>query len=234
MRALSIFRFDIKFQIRHGFYTAYGLLAAVYIIILLNLSPGIRSWATVYFVLTDTSVLGFFFVGGIVLLERRQGILNNLFVTPIRPAEYLLSKVLTLTFLAILVSLILFLAGIRQQQGVLEFLAGIFFTSFFFTVIGIAVAAQSNTINGYFFRGVLYTIGFLVPVIGYVIAPDNSVLLIFPVNAALTLMDTVIRYRPPGMLMGAAGSLLLWNIAAVIFTYKWFDKFVIRKIGTES
>ena len=96
MRFTSALKYDLKFQIRHGFYYAYAFVVTFYLIALLNIPLGIREWVTTLVIFSDTSVLGFFFVGSIILLERGQGTLNTLFVTPIRLHEFLLSKSLSL------------------------------------------------------------------------------------------------------------------------------------------
>jgi len=151
MRISAAIRYDLKFQWRHGFYAAYALVTILYIAVMLNISPDLRAILIPYLVFSDTSVLGFFFIGGIILLERRQRTLNNLFVTPLRASEYLWSKTITLSALATLVSLILLVIGGQTVMNLGWFVLGAALGSVFFILIGIAVAARSRTLNGYFF-----------------------------------------------------------------------------------
>lgn len=70
---------DIRFQWRHGFYAVYAIVSAVYAGILHGLPAGIREKAAQAIIYSDPVILGFLFAGGMVLLEKRQGVLEPLF-----------------------------------------------------------------------------------------------------------------------------------------------------------
>ncbi|MBN1465987.1 hypothetical protein JXA02_09510, partial [candidate division KSB1 bacterium] len=106
---VQLFRYDVLFQFRHGFYFIYLLVSAIYIIALFNIPTAQRLVVTNLLVFSDTSVLGLTFVGAILLLEKQQRILHSLFVTPLKLSEYLLAKVLSLSLIALLASLLILL-----------------------------------------------------------------------------------------------------------------------------
>jgi len=68
---------DIRFQIKHGFYLVYVIITIMYLIILSFLPENILSVALPVVVFSDPSVLGLFFIGGIILLEKGQGALPS-------------------------------------------------------------------------------------------------------------------------------------------------------------
>ena len=72
MRAVSLLKHDILFQFRHRFYYAYFFILAVYYSIISNVSGVVKDFLTIFILFSDTTVLGFFFVGGLILLERDQ------------------------------------------------------------------------------------------------------------------------------------------------------------------
>jgi len=102
MRLTAALTYDIRLQFRHYFYYAYLIVSIIYVIILRAVPLDFRQTAAVLVIFTDPSTLGFFFLGGIILLERGQKTLEGLFVTPLRVFEYMLSKILSLTLLALL------------------------------------------------------------------------------------------------------------------------------------
>ncbi|CDO04896.1 hypothetical protein BN988_03473 [Oceanobacillus picturae] len=107
MRFPAAFLYDIKIQFRHGLYAVYTLVSLFYIIALHQIPEQYREIAGIFITFSDPGVLGFFFIGGLVLLERNQNILDNLFITPYKVEEYIFSKALSLTVLSILTSYII-------------------------------------------------------------------------------------------------------------------------------
>jgi hypothetical protein len=68
---------------------------------------------------------GFFFMAGLVLLEKGEGTLEAQVVTPLRTGEYLASKVITLTVLSLLESVLLVLLAVGLDINWLALLAGV-------------------------------------------------------------------------------------------------------------
>ena len=125
MRAAAALKYDILFQLRHGFHYAYLFISAVYILILRTLPAEAKSLLLPVIVLTDPTVLGLFFIGGIVLLEKGQRTLESLFVTPLRILEYIGAKTVSLTVMALAVSFIIsFLAAGFSFNPVLLYYRG--------------------------------------------------------------------------------------------------------------
>ncbi|HSR03547.1 MAG TPA: hypothetical protein VLM88_03070 [Proteiniclasticum sp.] len=69
---------DVVFQYKQGFYFIYLLISFVYLLILSQLPEAIAEIAITVIVFSDPSVLGLFFIGGILLLEKDQGVLQTL------------------------------------------------------------------------------------------------------------------------------------------------------------
>lgn len=86
---LKLFKYDISIQLRSGYWTVYGIIGLIYILILVNLPVNIRDDVAIFLIFSDTSVLGLIFVGALVLLEKQQGVLQSLSVTPLKLTDYL-------------------------------------------------------------------------------------------------------------------------------------------------
>lgn len=231
MRFAAALRYDIKFQIRHGFYTAYGLITLFYVGALLNLPAGIRPITAVACIFSDTSVLGFFFIGGILMLERRQGTLHSLFVTPIRLTEYLWAKTLSLTLLATVVSVILLLISGNPASKNLWIIPGIILSAVLFILFGIAVAVRSHTLNGYFYLGIAYSIVFMLPLLEFFHILPFPLLRLLPTWGILRLVQSTYSALSFPEMASALGLLIVWCGLGYWWAVRWFHRYVILQTG---
>lgn len=104
-------RTDLRLQLRQGFYLAGAFVAAIWIAILSQLpADGVRVALPAFLFLNGLTTT-FFFVAGLVLFEKREGVLAALVVTPLRDGEYLASKVATLSLLAAVEGITIVLLG---------------------------------------------------------------------------------------------------------------------------
>lgn len=101
---------DIKFQVKYGFYLLYGILTAFYRAVLFAIPKSWRENAAVLLIFSDPAAMGLFFMGAIVLLEKSQGVSCAFAVSPVKAVEYITAKVISLCALALAAAAIL--AGI--------------------------------------------------------------------------------------------------------------------------
>jgi fluoroquinolone transport system permease protein len=161
MRLLHAVWADVRFQLKHGFYLIYVILTIMYLIILSFLTEDILSVALPLVVFSDPSVLGLFFIGGIILLEKGQGVLMVLVVSPLRTMEYIMSKVISLALISVLAAFaIAFFSHYPSTNWLLLLLATIL-TSALFTLIGIMINAGCETVNQYMLRTIPYMLLFM-------------------------------------------------------------------------
>ncbi|CAH0119327.1 Fluoroquinolones export permease protein [Paenibacillus sp. CECT 9249] len=233
MRLASAFVYDMKLQFRHGFYYAYLFISAAYIVLLRLMPREYKETASILITFSDPSVLGFFFIGGLVLLEKGQNVYDNLFVTPYRPAEYIVSKTLSLTLLSVVTSYAVHVGAFGFHTNLLLYVTGVALTSFFFTLIGMGLAVRCQTLNGFFFMSTLYTFVFVLPLFETVDVWTSPLFAVLPAKASLLLLGTA--FSPLDWRELAYGLLLLagWNAIAFLWTWHSFRKFIILKIGNE-
>jgi len=195
----------------------------------MNVSGVIKEFLTVFILFSDTTVLGFFFVGGLLLLERDQNILQSLFVTPIKLHEYLFSKVLSLTILATVASFLVAISAFGIPKNIFFFLAGVILSSTFFIFTGITIAVRSKTVNTYFFNAIVFTILFFLPLLDFLGILKSNFFLIFPTHGSIMLFKTLFVDVSLFDMLVSTGSLMIWNIVIATMAYKWFIKYEILK-----
>lgn len=223
----TLIKFDVHFQIKQGFYLVYTLVSVLYIVILFNIPFPARSSVTAYLILSDTSIIGITFMGALVLLEKQQNILQSLFVTPVKLGQYLWSKALSLTFLALLASvLIAFVPGGLLPNWPATLVA-VTLSSLFFSFIGLGISASAQSLNDYLAGIMLGGLLLSVPLVLYFYFPLPS--LIFPINSVADLLlfnpenISIIRFAINCII------LLVWIFIAYRYAVAQFNKHVINK-----
>lgn len=188
MRFLHAIWADIRFQMKQGFYLVYVLITIMYLIILSFLPDNVLSIALPLVVFSDPSVLGLFFIGGIIMLEKVQGVLSVLVVSPLRTIEYLLSKVVSLALVSVLAAFaITGFSNYNNVNWLLLFLSTIL-TSGIFTLSGIMINAGCQTVNQYMIKTIPYMLLFVLPCVSLIGFPYSWLFTIVPSVAALRLM----------------------------------------------
>ncbi|ABR47678.1 ABC-2 type transporter [Alkaliphilus metalliredigens QYMF] len=228
MRILNALKADMRFQFKQGFYFVYVILTLMYMILISQFPHGFTSYAVPIVIFTDPSFIGFFFIGGIVMLEKVQGILQYLVVTPLRPREYLISKVISLTLLAEVAGFAIAYVTYKAPFNWILLFIGIFLTAAFFTLYGFVVAASCNTINEYFIKMIPYMLGLMIPTLYYFTYPNVWILRLLPSVAGFNLVNGAFNGIRFLEMAAYIGYLVLINIVTLIRVEKYFIKKVLR------
>ena len=115
-RLIATLRLDAQLQARNKIYLIIAVAALGLAFALRALfTPGQLHFFMPLVALSGVTLTTYFLVGILLLLERSEGTLDVVLVSPLRPAEYLGSKLLTLTALAIVESGLI--AGIAYGLG---------------------------------------------------------------------------------------------------------------------
>jgi fluoroquinolone transport system permease protein len=232
MRLATAFLADVRFQFRHGFYYAYLFVSVVYIVLLRLVEDGMRETFAVLVVFSDPAMLGFFFIGGIILLEKAQGIFPALFVTPIRISEYVWAKVWSLTALSLGTSFLILLATIGTGISVLPIFIGVTFTSMIATLLGIGLAVRVKTVNQFLVSSVLFVPIFFTPVMEW-ISGQSLIYYLFPGKASLLFLEGGFAPIAWKESIYALCMLLCTCIVAYHFALRSLKKFILFFQGGE-
>ncbi len=231
MRLLSAIWHDIRFQFRHGFYYVYFFISLIYILILHLVPESVRDFAAVLVIFTDPAVLGFFFIGGIVLLEKGQNILERLFVTPLRIKEYFIAKLLSLTLIAVLASMGILVFTFGSGFKLLPLLIGVILSSLFYTLLGLALVARSKNLNQYIMVSPFVMIVFVLPIVEYLGLFKTPLFYLLPGKGSLVLLTAIFQDVPLTELLLAVVNLVVWIGIGYQWARCWFHKYIILKIG---
>lgn len=226
MRGLRIFLWDIRYQIKYGFYFLYGIISLLYLGVLLFLPENLARPVTALIILTDPAALGFFFIGGMVLLERGEGLHRYYAVLPARNREYVLSKALSLSMISTIVAVII--AGIMYGREVqyLLLIVGVFAGAAVFTLFGLAVGTVSKSINHYFVLGVPVGVFLMGPAFLVYANVENLLVEALPATLLLRLLYSSIGLEIPYQPFLSVIGIILWCIPAYIVADRTFSKYM--------
>lgn len=138
---------DIRLQWRNGFYYATAVMLVMFVILLAQAPGEDLSFLLPLVIVNNIIVNGFYFVAGLVLLEKSEGSLQAQVITPLRPGEYLASKVLSLVLLSVLENGLLALLVMDGALSAGWLLWGIGAGACFFTLAGLVVVVRYEAIN---------------------------------------------------------------------------------------
>ncbi len=230
MRWAAVVQNDVRFQIRYGFYYACFFIVAVYIAILCNVPAGIRVPLLLFLLFTDTCVMGFFFVGGLVLLEKDQRIQNVLSVTPMSVKEYVTGKIVSLSLIAFLTSVVITLPVAGWPAHWMHFCTGIICSSVFYTALGLIIVVRSKNLNHYFFRSIIYSLLLWIPVLDFFRIVQSPLFYFWPTKAALVLLGAAFDDYPFNDVLPAYTGLLAWTFIILKPAERQIERFLHGEI----
>ena len=223
---------DVRLQLRNGFYWAVAFLLAVMIVIFTQLPS--FDWAPVLppLVLGNLVTATFFFMAGLVLLEKREGTLEAQIVTPLRPGDYLTSKIATLTVLSIAEHLVIALITVGTAFRLLPLVIGVVLASALYCLTGFAAVVRYDSINELMFPTMVWVTLFSLPILHYAGLWSSAVMYLHPFQAPLVVLK------------GAVSPLAMWewvyglgySALCIGLAFVWcrhaFQRFVIAAAGT--
>ena len=201
---------EITLQWRQGFWLVYFVVSVLYVIVLFNIPMEKRMMVSMIMILSDTTMLGVIFIGALVLLEKQQLVIHSLFVTPLEPSGYISAKTISLTLIAVTMSILVYLPVWQFSAYSILLLVTVAITAGTFAMLGLGLAANVDTVNAYFGVQMGISILLLLPVVPYLLLDQHPAFLFLPYIASLDLM------------LGAMEPLPAWRMALdFLFLFLW-------------
>lgn len=229
-RLLNTFRWEVVLQVRNGFYYVSLFVVLVWGAILLQLTEtDLLKGLIPAFLVLNLNITTFYFVGAIVLLEKSEGTLAGLVVSPLRDTEYLLSKLASLTLLAVLENTVIVLVVYGIDLNPLSLLAGMILLCGLYTMLGFVAVIRYHSINEYLLPSFIYVALLLLPAVTQLEGFDSPIFILHPVYAPLLLLRAA--FEPMAawqMVYGTAGS-VGWFVLGLLWAKRRFDRYVVRE-----
>lgn len=230
-RLISTLRLDAILQFRNGFYYAAAFALVIFTLLVLNLPSLNWRFLLPPLILTNLMIGTFYFMSGLVLLEKGEGTLESLVVTPLGHREYLASKTITLSFLALLENTAIVFVAVGFEFEIFIYLSGCLATALIYSLSGFIAVARYDSINEFLFPSMLYVLFFSIPIVPYFGLWESPIFYLHPLQGPLILMKAgfgVVSGTEVILSLAASG---FWILLSFHFAARSFYRFVIVREG---
>lgn len=185
---LSSIRWEIVLQFRNGFYYATAFVLVFWLVLYFQLPDADLSAILPALLIGNLEITAFYFMAGLVMLEKEEGSLMARIVTPGSQVQYLVVKVLALSILVLSENLIVAALFSGFHFKVLPVMLGLFMAGAVFTLYNFLTVVRYDSINEYFFPSVLYAIPLALPLLDFFKLVQSPLFYLHPIQAALVLI----------------------------------------------
>jgi fluoroquinolone transport system permease protein len=215
-RLLSTLHWDVRLQLRNGFYYVSAFMVILWGLLFSQLPELDWGWLVPGLLLGNLIINTFYFIGGLVLLEKDQGSLEVQVVTPLRTGEYLAAKVGSLILLSMLENVVLVLLIAGPTFRLLPLALGIALASAMYALVGFVAVSRYTSINEYLFPSLIYTMPLALPLVDYFGLYRTWLVYLHPLQAPLLVLQAAFEM------------LALWQwLYAILYSALWIGIFYL-------
>jgi len=188
---VTALRWDIVLQARNGFYWASAFVVVLVGGLLLGVPESVRADAAAWvpaLLAVNLQITTFFFVAGLMLLERDEGTLTALAVSPLSPAAYLATRTITLTTLAAAETVAVVLIAFGTGGSWLLILSGTAALGVIYTGFGSGLGARYASVNEMLLPASVFVTVLLLPLLPHLGLGPRAPFLVHPIEPALALI----------------------------------------------
>lgn len=187
-RFISALKMDFRLQVRYGFYYTAAFVALVWIAVLTALPKEHLELVLPFIIFADLGIVGLIFISGQVLFEKGERTIYALVTTPLKFEEYLWAKLISLTVLAWLISIIVVVITYGTGINFVLFSLGIILMSILVMLVGLYGVAPYSSISSFIMPLQLYLLFFNIPLLEYFGWFDSVVFYLIPTQGSLLLL----------------------------------------------
>lgn len=211
-----------------------AFLLAVMVLVIVRLPD--FDWVPVVppLVLGNLALATFFFLAGLVLLEKGEGTLEAQIVTPLTAGGYLASKLITLTALSLVENLVIVLVTAGPLFSPLPLVLGIVSASALYCLAGFVAVVRYDSINELLFPSMVWVTFFSLPILHYAGLWTSPLMYLHPFQAPLVLLGGGFEPLAPWEWAYGIGYSALWIGGSFAWSARDFRRFVAAAVGTRS
>lgn len=239
-RLVSAMKMDVTVQVRSNLYAigiGVGVILAAALIWLADPNHLFSIIPTLMLLVVGGSTM--LYVAAMIIFEKDEGTLNAVIVSPLRTSEYLWSKIITLTALATIESVVMFGGAMVFMYwfdelilpNVLLLLIGIMSIGVIYTLIGIILIVRFDKITDFIIPLSAVAMVLQAPALYFLGAITHPIFLVIPTSAPTMIMQGAYMQLTPWQWFYAVGFTTALVVGLTFWSYYAFKKHVIRKVG---
>ncbi|WP_338759301.1 hypothetical protein WAF17_11475 [Bernardetia sp. ABR2-2B] len=225
-KLLKITLWEIILQARQHIITVVAIITFIYSLAFTYFDE-LPSKFIVLLISTDPTMLGFLFIGVLILFEKGSKTIEAVVVTPIKKSEYLFSKIISLTGIALVASLVMAFAS-QKEFNILILILAVLLSSTQFLLIGFIGVSRIKTINQYIFTFPFLVSPLMLPLLNFFEFTDSIFLYVFPFQACLLLFKAAFEPILMWQWIYALVYLPLSTVGFYLLALKFYDKYLLQ------
>lgn len=239
-RLLAVMKNDAIIQARNNLYTIGIFVAVVTAVMVAWLGSANQLYAIVpTLLLLVVGGTTFLYVGALIFFEKDQGTINATIVSPVRPYEYLWSKITTLTGLAALEAVIMVGGAMLIMRffepvgmpNILLLLVGILAIGILYTLMGIILMVRYDKITDFLIPMALVVMILQLPFVYFWGVFEFPAFLVIPTSAPAMLMRGAFVPLAGWEWAYGVGYTAVLIAGLTIWANRAFESHIIRKVG---
>lgn len=221
---------DLKLQLKYQIITVATVVTFLYLG-LFYLSPmeGLEK-LLIMLIFSDPAMLGFMFIGVLVLFEKGTNTLSAILVTPLKPGTYIWSKAISLTVIALIAGVVMAIGGHGIHLHFHWLIIGIIEASFIALLIGFIGVSRVRTLNQYMMIIPFFLTPLVIPVLNFFDLTNNYFLYLIPTQAPLLLFEAAFGEKISTWQIIYS---IIYPAVSIRALHKWsvycFKKYIIEK-----
>ncbi|MCZ6656442.1 MAG: hypothetical protein O7C67_04040 [Gammaproteobacteria bacterium] len=228
-RLVATLRLDAKLQARNKVY----MIIIVFAILVAFAMRSVFTPEQLRFFMPLVTLMGVnlttvFLVGVLLMLERGEGTLDVVLVSPLRPAEYLASKLITLTGLALVESAIIVGIGYGADFASAWLLLAVFLRAGLGVALGVIVGVRYRSFTRFLIPAIATSLVLDLPIVWYLELWPSPLFYFWPAMPSLLLAKAAFLPVDPLQLAYACVYGALAVGAALVWASRSMDRFVVR------
>jgi fluoroquinolone transport system permease protein len=228
-RFLATLRRDVRLQVRYRVVAVSVFVIAFWVLLLALVPNDVRPEPELLvpaFVMVNLVTTTFYFVCGMVLVERGEGMLVAVVTTPLRQGEYLMSKAISLSALAAAETLAV-VFWFFGTGGWLPLVTGAGLLGVLYVLLGFVAVARYDSINRFLLPSIVLVTLLVAPLVPHFGGADRWLLVWHPVEPPMALL----RSAYGSVSVAELGYGLLGSLVWIALAYRWarraFDTHVV-------
>ena len=216
MKEVNLFlKWDAVLLYRNRLFHIALLVALLYTALFFLLKPlGNLDNILVVLIFNDPVVTGYIFGGVIWLFDKNQHTLEAVSVLPVRRNLYILSKILLLSVLAVLVSIVMAFAIRGIYFNWFHLIFSVFLSSFLFSSAGFTMAALSRGFNEFLFYSIPFFIVSAVPLLNLFGIGEILYYVFLPTTGAIEILRGSLTPLKSWYLIFMYVQLIFWTVVS--------------------
>lgn len=212
-RLLSTIKLDVMLQMRSKLYhISIGLALILVGIVRYFFEPEALKTVLPAFFLLALAGTTYMFVAGMIIFEKNEHTLDALIVTPLQTRDYLISKLITLTFITVIEASIITLIGYGFNFNPFYLYSGVLLMGFITTLAGITQVVRYNSVTD-----------FLVSAFAIALIAQLPIFLAFDIWPNIQWIWYIIPTAAPYILIrGGFETLTTWELVySITYSFVW-------------